>query len=121
MNKVILIGRITKDLELKPVGETQNCKFTIAVDRRFTKGDEKQADFVSCIAWGNQAKFIANHFSKGRRIAVVGHIKTGSWTDAEAKKHYTTDVVIDEAEFADGKPSEKNGQVEEETQLPWGV
>jgi len=110
MNKVILMGRLTKDPEIRYSTNGNNtavCRFTIAVDRRFHKpGEERQADFIPVVAFGKTGEFCSKYFTKGSRIAVVGSIQTRTWDDAEGKKHYATDVIAEEAYFADSKRSE---------------
>ena len=105
MNKVCLIGRLTKDIELKTTqSNNQVANFTLAVNRRFTKeGEERQADFINIIAWGKTAEFCNKYFSKGQQIGVTGRIQTRTWDDDEGKKHYVTEVVAEEVDFADGK------------------
>jgi single-strand DNA-binding protein len=97
MNKVILMGRLTKDPEIR---YTQTSKavanFTIAVSRRFKKDE---ADFINCVAWEKTAEFISKYFSKGGMIAVVGSIQTRTWDDEDGKRHYVTEVVAEEAYF----------------------
>lgn len=108
MNKVILMGRLTKDPELRytTTNNTAVCSFTLAVNRRFTKqGEEKQADFIQVVAWSKQAEFCGKYFQKGRQVAVVGRIQTRTYDDSEGKKHYVTEVVAEEAYFADSKHS----------------
>ena len=109
MNKVILMGRLTKDPELRytSVNNTAVCSFSLAVDRRFSKpGEEKQADFFNIVAWRKQAEFCSKYFTKGLRVAVVGSLQNRSWDDNEGKKHYITEVIADEAYFADGRRNE---------------
>lgn len=108
MNKTVLIGRLTRDPELKT---TQNqiavCSFTLAVDRKFKNAlGERQADFISCVAWRQQAEFICKYFYKGSRLAIVGNIQTRDYENAEGKKVYVTEIVVDEAEFVDSKKDE---------------
>lgn len=106
MNKVILMGRLTKDPELRytSANNTAVCSFTLAVDRRFARqGEEKQADFVPVVAWSKLAEFCGKYFQKGRQVAVVGRIQTRTWDDNEGKRHYVTEVIADEAYFADSK------------------
>ncbi len=105
MNKAILMGRLTRDPELRT---TQNqipvCTFTLAIDRRFkTAAGEKQADFIPVVAWRQQAEFASKYFQKGSRMAVVGSIQTRNWDDAEGKRHYMTEVIADEIYFADSR------------------
>ena len=102
MNKVILMGRLTKDPEIRYTqNNTPVCNFTLAVDRRFSK--DKQADFISCQAWQKTAEFISKYFQKGSMIAVVGRIQTRTWEDNEGKKRYITEVIVDEAYFTGSK------------------
>ena len=108
MNKVVLIGRMARDPEVR---YSQNdtsmaiARFSLAVDRRRAANnqDGQSADFISCVAFGRTAEFIEKYFTKGRRIGVYGHIQTGSYTNKDGAKVYTTDVVVDEAEFVDSK------------------
>ena len=108
LNKVVLCGRLTADPELK---QTQNgiavVSFTIAVNRRFTRGadgqNNSQADFISCVAWRQTAEFISRYFRKGSALCITGSIQTRTWQDANGQKRYATDVVADEAMFVDSK------------------
>lgn len=113
MNKVALIGRLTKDVELKTTqSNNQVANFTLAVNRRFTKeGEERQADFINIIAWGKTAEFCNKYFSKGLQIGVTGRIQTRTWDDDQGKKHYATEVVAEEVDFADGKKEKKEEPV----------
>jgi single-strand DNA-binding protein len=109
MNKVILMGRLTKEPELRYTSgsNTAVCSFTLAVNKRFQKqGEERKADFINCQAWEKTAEFIAKYFQKGSQIAVVGRIQTRTWDDTEGKKHYVTEVVVEETFFADSKKGE---------------
>ena len=108
MNKVILVGRLTADPELRQTQSgVSSCRFTIAVDRRFADKNtgERQADFISCTAWRQPAEFVSRYFSKGKLIAVEGSLRTGSYTDKNHSDvtHYTTDVFVDNVEFVGGK------------------
>ena len=105
MNKVILLGRLTKDVELRttPSGVSV-CSFSVAVNRRFAKDGQRDADFINCVAWRNTAEFISKYFSKGRMIGIVGSLTTGRY-EKDGQTHYTTDVTVDEAYFADSKNS----------------
>lgn len=104
MNKVTLIGRLTKDPETRQSQTgTAVCSFTLAVNRQFKKdGEERQADFIMCKAFGKTANHIAKYFAKGQQVAVCGRIQTGSY-EKEGQKVYTTDIIVDEVYFADGK------------------
>ena len=105
MNKVILFGRLTKDPDLRSTASgIPVCSFTVACDRRYQKqGEERQADFINCIVWQKSAESIAQYFKKGHRIALEGSIQTRSWTDNEGKTRYSTEVVVDQWEFAQSK------------------
>jgi len=101
MNKSILIGRLTKDPELR-YGQTNNtaiCSFTLAVNRRMQEG----TDFIPIVTFGKTAEFCSKHFTKGQQVAVVGKIQTRTWDDKDGKKHYATEVIADEVYFADSK------------------
>jgi len=106
MNKVVLMGRLTKDPELRytSTNNTAICTFTLAVNRRFSKqGEEQQADFIPITVWSKQAEFCSKYFTKGLQVVVVGRIQTRNWDDAEGKRHWATDVVAEETYFADSK------------------
>ena len=108
MNKVILVGRLTADPELRQTQSgVSSCRFTVAVDRRFADKNtgERQADFISCTAWRQTAEFVSRYFNKGKLIAVEGSLRTGSYTDKNHSDvtHYTTDVFVDNVEFVGGK------------------
>lgn len=104
-NKVILVGNMTSDPELKktPNGVSVTS-FSIAVSRRFAKqGEQPQADFINIVAWRTTAEFIARYFNKGKPILICGQLQTRSWTDQNGQKRYTTEVVADEATFVENK------------------
>lgn len=106
MNKVILCGRLTKDPDVRYTsGATQMsvAKFTLAVDRKFKKDGEESADFINCVSFGKTAEFAEKYFRKGTKIIVSGRIQTGSYTNKDGKRVYTTDVVVEEQEFAESK------------------
>lgn len=111
LNKVILGGRLTADVELKqtPSGVSV-CQFSLAVDRRYSKEGEKQTDFINCVAWRNTAEFLAKFFKKGSSICVVGQIQTRSWMDQNNQKRYATEVLVDEALFVDSKSSAEQAE-----------
>ena len=113
MNNVSLIGRLTADPELRHTQSgTANTRFTIAVDRSYQKpGEDKQADFITITAWQQKAEFICKYFSKGQRIAIVGEIRTGSYTANDGTKRYTTEVWANNVEFCESKrdSSSSNG------------
>lgn len=109
MNKVILMGRLTRDPEIRySQGEqsTAVARYTLAVDRRFVRnngGDQQTADFINCVAFGRSAEFAEKYFRKGLKIIVTGRIQTGSYTNRDGQKVYTTDVVAEDQEFAESK------------------
>ena len=108
MNKVILMGRLTRDPEVRySQGEnsTAIARYTLAVDRRFRRNNdgEQTADFIGCVAFGRQAEFAEKYLRQGTKIAITGRIQTGSYTNREGQKVYTTDVVVEEQEFAESK------------------
>ena len=107
MNKVIIIGRFTRDPEIKyTTGEnaTATARFSLAVNRRFkNKEGDYDADFINCVAFGKTAEFIEKYFTKGMAIGITGRIQTGSYTNKEGQKVYTTDVVVEETEFVESK------------------
>ncbi len=105
MNKVILVGRLTKDPELRATTSgVPVCSFTVACDRRYVKqGEERKADFINCIAWRQSAEAISKYFVKGNRIALEGSLQTRSWQDNEGKNRYATEVIVDAWEFAQSK------------------
>ena len=105
MNKTILIGRLTKDVETRYSGETAIARYTLAVDRKFKREGEATADFINCVAFGKNGEFAEKYLKKGTKIAVTGRIQTGSYTDKDGKKVYTTEVVAEEHEFAESKGS----------------
>jgi single-strand DNA-binding protein len=111
MNKVILMGRLTKDPEIrKTTNDTTVVSFSLAVDRRFVrKGEEKQTDFFNIVAWSKLGEFCGKYFQKGRQVLVEGRLQNRTWDDKEGVKHYATDVIAEEAYFADGKRSEEGG------------
>lgn len=117
MNKWIGIGRLTKDPEIKlTANQTQFCQFTVAVDRKFKDANgQRQADFISCLAWKNTAVFIQKYFKKGNRIGLVGSIQTRNYEDQNGQKHFITEVVIDEAEFVE---SQNTTQVQNSAPVP---
>ena len=129
MNKVILIGRLTKDPEVKNnSSQVQFCNFTIAVDRRFKDNNgQRQADFINCVAWRQTATFIGSYFRKGSKVAVVGSLQSRSYEDQSGQKRYATEVVVDEIEFMDSKNDStqqtavESAQTSEDTSLPFEI
>lgn len=105
MNKCELVGRLTKDPELKLTSnQTAYCNFTIAVDRRFKDSNgQRQADFINCVAWKQTATFVQKYFHKGNRIGIVGAIQTRQYEGNDGAKHFVTEVIVDEAEFVESQ------------------
>ncbi len=106
MNKVILMGRLTRDPEVRytQTNNTLVASFSLAVNRRFVRqGEERQADFINIVAWGKQGEFCSKYFKKGQQVGVIGRIQTRSWDDDQGQKHYATEVVAEEVYFADSK------------------
>ncbi len=112
MNKVMLMGRLTRDPEVRySQGEasTAVARYTLAVDRRYRRqGDEQSADFISCVSFGKTAEFVERYLKQGTKIAGCGRIQTGSYTNKDGQRVYTTDVVLEEVEFAESKNSGGN-------------
>ena len=113
MNKVILMGRLTRDPEVRySQGEnsTAIARYTLAVDRRFRRNNdgEQTADFIGCVAFGRSAEFAEKYFRQGLKVVVTGRIQTGSYTNKDGQKVYTTDVIIEEQEFAESKSASDN-------------
>ena len=109
-NKVILIGNMTADLELKQTATGISvCSFSIAVNRRFNKADQGQqnVDFINIVTWRQQAEFVSRYFKKGNPILVCGQLQTRTWTDNQGQKRYATEVIVDEANFVDSKTEDE--------------
>jgi single-strand DNA-binding protein len=111
LNKVILIGRFTRDPELRATPQgTSTCSFSLAVDRNYqSAGGERQADFINCVAWRQTAEFISKYFQKGNMVCVEGSIQTRSWKDNEGNNRYATEVVVDRSYFVESKKSAQEG------------
>ena len=106
MNKIILMGRLTKDPETRytQTNNTLVASFTLAVNRRFVRqGEERQADFIPVVAWSKLGEFCSKYFKKGRQVGIIGRIQTRNWEDDNKVKHYITEVVAEEAYFADSR------------------
>ena len=111
MNKVILMGRLTKDPEVRYTQNTNTlvANFSLAVNRRFVKeGEERQADFINIIAFTKLGEFCSKYFKKGQQVAIVGRLQTRNWDDEQGQKHYATEVIAEEAYFADSKKESSN-------------
>ncbi len=107
MNKVILMGRLTRDPEVRYTQGGENplaiARFTLAVDRRFKRDGEATADFINCVAFGRQAEHAERFYRQGLKVVITGRIQTGSYTNKDGVKVYTTDIVVEEQEFAESK------------------
>ena len=108
MNKVILVGRLTRDPDTHATANSSYTRFSIAVDRRFKQDGQPTADFPNCIAWGKTAEFVEKYFHKGMKILVEGRIQTGSYQNKEGQTIYTTDVVAESVEFVESKAASGN-------------
>ena len=106
MNKVILMGRLTRDPEVRytQTNNTLVASFSIAVNRRFTRpGEERQADFINIVAWSKLGEFCSKYFKKGQQVGIIGRLQVRNWEDEQGQKRYVTEVVAEEAYFADSK------------------
>lgn len=119
MNKVILMGRLTKDPEVRYTNNnnTAVCSFTLAVDRKF----QKETDFIPIVAWNKLAEFCSKYFTKGMRVAIVGSIQTRTWDDNKGNKHYVTEILANEAYFADSKKDYSNTSLNNEKSEEFGL
>lgn len=116
MNKVILVGRLTKDVDTRNASETVVARFTLAVDRRFRKDGEQTADFLNIVAFSKNAEFCSKYFHKGMKVIVEGRLQTGSYTNKDGVKIYTTDVIAEAVEFAESKKTEEQTNKNEDWQ-----
>ena len=114
MNKVVLLGRLTKDPEIRytQTNNTMVASFSLAVNRRFARqGEERQADFINIVAWSKTAEFCNKYFKKGQQVGIIGRIQTRTWDDDQGQKHYVTEIVAEEAYFADSKRKETDESI----------
>lgn len=110
MNCVNLIGRLTKDPDIKytQTNNTAIANFTLAVNRRFTKEGQPTADFINIVSWGKTGEFCSKYFQKGMQVAIQGRIQTRNWEDDQGQKHYATEVIAEQCFFADSKRESQN-------------
>jgi single-strand DNA-binding protein len=111
MNKVILMGRLTRDPDIRySQGESSTCvaRYTLAVNRRFRREGDPDADFINCVAFGRQGEFAEKYLKKGTKIVISGRIQTGSYINREGNKVYTTDIIVEEQDFAESKAAASN-------------
>ena len=123
MNKVVLVGRLTRDPEVRYSqgdSSTAVARYTVAVDRRFKRDNEPTADFIPCVVFGRSAEFAEKYFRQGMRVLVSGRIQTGSYTNKEGQRVYTTDIIADDQEFADSKNASAGGKQAPEMGKPIG-
>lgn len=117
MNKVIMIGRLTRDPEVRYSQGNQQpvaiARYSVAVDRKFKQAGQPEADFINCIAFGKFGEFAEKYLHKGMKIAITGRIQTGSYTNKDGNKVYTTDVVVEEQEFCESKSKQNQSQEEQ--------
>lgn len=115
MNKVILLGRLTRDPETRytQTSNMQVTSFTLAVNRRFVKqGEERQADFINCVAWNKTAEFVSKYFKKGQQVGIIGRIQTRNYDDGQGIKHYVTEIIAEEVYFAGDKKDATQNEVQ---------
>lgn len=120
MNKVVLMGRLTRDPEVRYAKSDSSlaiARYTLAVDRRFKRDGEPDADFISCTVFGKAAEFAEKYFHQGIKIVIAGRIQTGSYTNQEGQKVYTTDVIVEEQEFAESKAASDRFQQQNQGQV----
>ena len=121
MNKVVLVGRLTRDPEVRYSqgdSSTAVARYTLAVDRRFKRDNDPSADFIPCVVFGKSAEFADKYLRQGTKIVVVGRIQTGSYTNKDGQKVYTTDVVVEEHEFAESKAASQQNQQNSDGPIP---
>ena len=124
MNKVVLVGRLTKNPEVRYTqGENQTAiaRYTLAVDRRFKRDGEPTADFINCVVFGKSAEFAEKYFRQGLRVAISGRITTGSYTNKDGIKVYTTEVTVEEQEFAESKSESESNKTSSHQATPANV
>ncbi len=115
MNKVILMGRLVKDPEVRYSQSAEPiavARYTLAVNRRFKRQGEQDADFIGCVAFGKSGEFAEKYFRKGQLVSIIGRIQVRSWNDQEGKKHRTTEVIVEEQYFAEGKKNSESKPVD---------
>lgn len=129
MNLVVLMGRLTRDVEVKQNGDSVIARFGVAVSREFKNKDGNyDADFLNCVAFGKTADFVSKYFHKGSKILITGRLQTGSYTNREGQKVYTTDIIVDKANFVENKDSStsqgsapQNNVADEFVNVPEGI
>lgn len=117
MNKIIIKGRITKELEVRytQTSNTAVVSFTVAVNRDFVKqGEQRQTDFINCVAYGKTAEFVSKYFGKGQEILLTGRLQNRSWEDEQGQKHYVTEIIVENVEFCGSKKEQAEAKEEQE-------
>lgn len=117
MNKIIIKGRITKELEVRytQTSNTAVVSFTVAVNRDFVKQEEeRQTDFINCVAYGKTAEFVSKYFSKGQEILLTGRLQNRKWEDEQGQKHYVTEIIVENVEFCGSKKEQAEAKEEQE-------
>lgn len=121
MNKVILMGRLTWEPEVRYSNGAEPlavARYTLAVNRRFKRKDEPEADFIPCVAFGKSGEFAEKYFKKGQMVSIVGRLQVRSWEDNEGKKRWTTEVIVEEQDFAESKKNSNAAAPKEGGQAP---
>lgn len=119
MNKVILMGRLTRDPEVRQTqGNNQMARYTLAVNRKFKREGDPDADFINCVVFNKSAEFAEKYFRKGMQVTVSGRIQTGSYTNKDGQKVYTTDIIVDEQEFAESRNSSQGNKPSDSAPAP---
>ena len=121
MNKIILMGRLTRDPEVRYSqgdSSTAVARYTLAVDRRFKRDNEPSADFIPCVVFGRSGEFAEKYFRQGMRVSVSGRIQTGSYTNKDGVRVYTTEVIVEEQEFAESKAASQQNQQNSDGPIP---
>lgn len=121
MNKVILMGRLTREPEVRYSQGAEPlavARYTLAVNRRFKRKDEPEADFIPCVAFGKSGEFAEKYFKKGQMVSIVGRLQVRSWEDNEGKKRWTTEVIVEEQDFAESKKNSNAAAPKEGGQAP---
>lgn len=123
MNKCIMMGRLTKDPEIRMGNNTTIGRYSLAVDRRFKRDNEPDADFFNCVVFGKGAEFAEKYLKKGTKIVIIGEVRNNNYTDKNGNKVYATEILVNEQEFAESKKSEEQPtefmQVPEDVELPF--
>lgn len=118
MNKIVLLGRLTRDIELRQAGETSVANFSLAVNRTFKRDGEPDADFFNCVVFGKRAETLAQYVHKGNQLAIEGHVQIGQYTNKDGVNVKTFEVMVDGFDFIGGKSEQTKSEPEAETETP---